>query len=177
MIISYPGKIKEKGGIRDQYSYVSDILPTTVELAGVKTPTHINGYKLEPMEGISLVYSIDDRNVPERHTLQYNEMTSSYSIYKDGWKASFPNGVANRAANPKAPDEVYLFNTKEDINEVNDLAAKYPEKVKELAKVFEEEAWKYNVYPLKRNWVNENPWIIKYSKNLTPQQRTKSKLK
>jgi arylsulfatase len=60
---------------------------------------------------------------------------------------------------------------------MNDLAAKYPDKVEELTKVFEEEAWKYNVYPLKRNWVNKNPLIIKYSKDLKPQQRTRSKLK
>ncbi|MDR0714326.1 MAG: sulfatase-like hydrolase/transferase, partial [Bacteroidales bacterium] len=160
LILFYPKKITDRGGVRTQYSYVSDILPTTVELVGGKAPDVINGYKQAPIEGVSLAYSIADKNAAERHTVQYHEMTGSYAIYKDGWKASFPNGVKNRAENP---DVAYLFNTKEDFNEVNNLAAKYPEKVKELAEVFEAEAWKYNVYPLKHQWKNENPLILKYT--------------
>jgi arylsulfatase len=176
LVLFFPKKIREKGGIRSQYAYVSDILPTTVELTGAKIPETINGYRQQPVEGVSLAYSIDGKNVPEHHNLQYHEMTGSYAIYKDGWKASFPNGVANRAADPQKPDEVYLFNTKEDFNEVNNLADKYPDKVKELAKVFEAEAWKYNVYPLKRNWVNNNPLTIKHSKNIDKQGKTFRKL-
>lgn len=153
LIICYPKKIK-KSGIRTQYSYVSDLLPTTVELTGAKIPEVINGYPQQPADGISLVYSIDSVDAPERHTLQYHEMTGSYSLYKDGWKALFPNGVKNRAEDPSA---VYLFNLKEDFNETQDLSKKYPEKVAELEKIFEEQAWKYNVYPLKNNWKNINP--------------------
>jgi arylsulfatase A-like enzyme len=43
LILFYPKKIKDKGGIRNQYTYVNDILPTTVELTGAKVPTVING--------------------------------------------------------------------------------------------------------------------------------------
>jgi arylsulfatase len=177
LIVFYPKRIKEKGAIRTQYTYVNDILPTTVELTGVKVPAVINGYKQEPAEGISLAYSIDNPNAPERHTLQYLEWNSSYAIYKDGWKASFPNGIANRAENREKPDAVYLFNIREDFNELHDLADKYPDKVKELAGLFEAEAWKHNVYPLKRNWVNENPLILKYSKEFNAQQKQWQKLK
>ncbi|MDR0575129.1 MAG: arylsulfatase [Tannerella sp.] len=161
LILFYPKKIKEKGGVRTQYSYVSDILPTTIELTGAKAPDVIDGYRQQPIEGVSLAYSIDSPDAPERHTVQYHEMTGSYAIYKDGWKASFPNGVANRAENPNG---VYLYHVREDFNEVHDLAGKYPEKVKELANVFEAEAWKYNVYPLKNKWENKNPLIKKYTK-------------
>ncbi|MDR2774429.1 MAG: arylsulfatase, partial [Tannerella sp.] len=161
LILFYPKRIKDTGGVRTQYSYVNDILPTTVELTGVKIPEIINGYRQEPVEGVSLAYSVDNPKAPERHTVQYHEMTGSYAIYKDGWKASFPNGVADRAPDSNG---VYLFHTKEDFNEINDLAAKYPEKAKELAEVFEAEAWKYNVYPLKNKWKNENPLIKKYRK-------------
>lgn len=156
LILFYPNKIKDKGGIRHQYSYVNDILPTTIELAGVKVPTVINGYPQEPIEGTSLGYTIDpeNKNLPERHTIQYQEMTGSHSLYKDGWKASFPHDRTKRI--PASEERWYLYNVREDFNEQNDLAAKYPEKVKELAEAFEAEAWKYNVYPLKDDWAVNN---------------------
>lgn len=155
LILFYPKKITDKGGIRNQYSYINDILPTTVELVGAQIPDVINGYKQEPVEGVSLAYSIDkeNKNAPELHTIQYHEMTGSYAIYKDGWKLSFANGIAKRSEDI---NKKYLYNTKEDYNEVNDLSAKYPEKVKELTDLFDKEAFKYNVYPLKNKWEVKN---------------------
>ncbi len=156
LILFYPKKIKDKGGIRHQYTYVNDILPTTVELTGAKVPTVINGYPQEPIEGTSLGYTIapESKSTPERHTLQYHEMTGSHAIYKDGWKASFPHDRAKRI--PKTDERWYLYHVSEDFNELNDLAEKHPEKVKELAEAFEAEAWKYNVYPLKDEWKVNN---------------------
>jgi arylsulfatase len=155
LILFYPNKITDKGGIRNQYSYINDILPTTIELVGAQVPNVINGYKQEPIEGVSLAYSIDkeNKNAPEQHTIQYHEMTGSYAIYKDGWKLSFANGIAKRSEDI---NKKYLYNTKEDYNEVNDLSAKYPEKVKELTDLFDKEALKYNVYPLKNKWEVKN---------------------
>jgi arylsulfatase len=151
---------------------VSDILPTTIELTGAKIPEVVNGYKQEPVEGVSLAYSITDKKAAERHTIQYHEMTGSYALYKDGWKVGYPNGIKNRAEDPNG---VYLYNTREDFNEVNNLAAKYPDKVAELTKLFEAEAWKYNVYPLKNTWENTNPLIEKYKgKNAIARERRKA---
>ncbi|KAA0992304.1 arylsulfatase [Dyadobacter aurulentus] len=159
LILFYPNKIKDKGGIRHQYSHVNDILPTTLELAGAKVPDVINGYKQEPIEGVSLGYSVDvaNKNAAERHTVQYHEMTGSYAIYKDGWKASFPHDRSKRI--PEREEKWHLYNLREDFNELNDLADKYPDKVKELAEVFDQEAWKYNVYPLKDKWEIANQSI------------------
>jgi arylsulfatase len=170
LVLFYPSRIKEKGGLRHQYSYVNDILPTTVELAGVTVPEVINGYKQEPIEGVSMAYSIDEPEAPERHTVQYHEMTGSYAIYKDGWKVAFPGDLRspNHALREPTPNGVYLYNMREDFNEVHNLADKYPEKVAELQKVFEEEAWKYNVYPLKNKWETTNPYMLKYYKGKMP---------
>jgi arylsulfatase A-like enzyme len=160
LILFYPKKIKDKGGIRNQYSYVNDILPTTVELTGAKVPTVINGYVQEPIEGVSLAYSTtpENKNLPERHTIQYHEMTGSHAVYKDGWKASYPHDRSKRI--PASDERWYLYNVREDFNEQHDLAAQYPEKVKELADLFDAEAWKYNVYPLKDEWVIKNQNIF-----------------
>lgn len=170
LVLFYPKKIKDQGGVRNQYAHVNDILPTTVELTGVKVPTVINGYPQEPIEGTSLGYSIasENKNTPERHTIQYHEMTGAYAIYKDGWKASFPRDRAKRI--PASEEKWHLYNIREDFNELNDLADKHPEKVKELAEAFDAEAWKYNVYPLKDEWVTSNQTIFGDSKKVVLRQ-------
>ena len=152
LIVFYPDGKLQKGGIRTQYTHVTDILPTTVELTGSTVPKTINGYKQAPVEGTSFAYAVNspDGNEPDRKTLQYYEMNSSYALYKDGWKVQFPNGTVNKQVRPKYPDtEVHLYNLKEDFNEAHDLAAQYPAKVKQMLREFDKIASKNNVYPLK----------------------------
>ena len=169
LILFYPKKIKDQGGIRHQYSYVSDILPTTVELAGAKIPTRVNGYPQEPVEGVSLAYTLapENKNLPERHSVQYHEMVGSYAIYKDGWKASFPSSVDRYSRLPESEKKGHLYHVAEDFNELNDLAGKYPDKVRELLDVFDGEAWKYNVYPLKDRWETTRRSIHDSDRSLT----------
>lgn len=158
LIVHWPNGIKEKGGIRTQYSHVNDILPTTVELTGVATPDIINGYPQLPFQGTSFAFSFNDGQAPTRHNVQYYELHGGRTIYKDGWKASVyhPRNVTGAAGvtdpnfNPRPfdQDKWELYNLNEDWNEINDLAAKYPEKLKELQDLFDSEAKKNNVYPL-----------------------------
>jgi arylsulfatase len=145
LIVFYPKGIKEKGGIRSQYGHVSDILPTTLELLNVKAPAVVNGIKQDPIEGTSLAYSLNDANAKSRHTVQYYEIKGSRSIYKDGWKA----GALHMRGQDFEKDKWELYNVNEDFNETNDLAASQPAKLKELKALFDSEAVKYNVYPLK----------------------------
>jgi arylsulfatase A-like enzyme len=145
LIIHWPNGIKEKGGIRNQYSHVNDITPTTIELVGATVPSEINGYAQQPFEGTSLAYSITEPKASSRHLVQYYEIKGSRSIYKDGWKA----GALHVAGTDFAKDKWELFNLKEDFNERINLADKFPDKLKELQELFDSEAWKYNVYPLK----------------------------
>jgi arylsulfatase A-like enzyme len=159
LIVHYPKGIKEKGGIRTQYGHVIDILPTTVEVAGVKIPDVINGYNQVSIHGTSLAYSLNDGNATARHTQQYYELHGGRAIYKDGWKASVyhPRNMFGEAPTsdihfnpaPFDKDKWELYNLNEDWNEINDLAAKYPQKLEELKTLFDQEAKKYNVYPLK----------------------------
>ena len=81
----------------------------------------------------------------------YNEATGNRSIYHDGWLAA----VMHRApweekprTNDFAKDKWELYHVAEDFGESTDLAAKFPDKLKELQALFNTEAIKYGVYPL-----------------------------
>ena len=145
LIVFYPSKIKDKGGVRHQYGHVIDILPTTLEIAGLKTPPSINGYPQQPFEGVSLAYSIDNRSAPSRHITQYFEVKGTRSIYHDGWKA----GTLHKAGDDFEKDVWELYHLNEDYNELVNLADREPKKLAELKKLFESEGKKYNVFPLK----------------------------
>jgi arylsulfatase len=158
LIVFYPEKIREKGGIRTQYAHVIDILPSTVELAKVKVPAVINGYKQLPLHGASFAATIADAAAPARRTVQYYELHGGRAIYKDGWKAAVyhPRGFFGTGESdphfsppPFEKDKWELYNLQQDWNETNNLAAQYPQKLEELKALFDKEATKYNVYPLR----------------------------
>jgi arylsulfatase len=152
LIVYYPKGIKDKRGIRTQYSHVIDIFPTTLDLVGVKAPEQIRGINQIPIEGTSLAYSIDDAKATSRHTLQYYYIFGSRSIYKDGWKAelAYPSGfITGNVQSKQAFDENAweLYNLNDDYTERIDLAKKYPEKLAALKAQFEEQAKAHNLYP------------------------------
>ena len=152
MVVSWPARIKDKGGIRSQFSHVIDIVPTIYEAAGITPPTTLDGTPQKPVEGTSLVYSFDDAKAPTRHATQYFELVGNRAIYKDGWMASttplrLPWVTSGSEPNPD-DFKWELYNVNEDFSQVNDLADKNPGKLKELQDAFDAEAKKYGVYPL-----------------------------
>ena len=159
LIVFYPKGIKDKGGIRNQYGHVIDLLPTTAEFLGIQLPESIRGIRQDSVQGTSLVYSFTDGKAASRHTDQYYYIFGSRSIYKDGWKAEtyhHPDfldeaGVLSGKATPVERDfdkDVWeLYNLNDDFNERIDLAKKYPEKLTALKTLFDEEAKRYNIYP------------------------------
>ncbi len=152
LIVSWPKGIRDKGGIRTQYSHVIDILPTTLDLVGLKAPEDIKGIKQLPIEGTSLAYSIDDASAPTRHTVQYYYIFGSRSIYDHGWKAelAYPSSfITGNAASKQPFDENAweLYNLNDDYTERIDLAKQHPEKLAELKAEFEEQAKAHNLYP------------------------------
>jgi arylsulfatase A-like enzyme len=152
LIAFWPKGIKDKGGIRTQYSHVIDLLPTTLDLVGVKAPGQIRGIQQQEIEGTSFAYSIDDAKAPSRHTLQYYYIFGARSIYHDGWKAelAYPSSFITGNFESKEPfDENAweLYNLNEDYTERIDLAKKYPEKLAELKAEFEEQAKSHHLYP------------------------------
>ena len=156
MAMSWPGHIKDVGGIRSQFHHVIDIVPTILEATGIAAPETINGIKQRPIEGVSMVYTWDKANakVPTRHATQYFEMLGNRAIYHDGWVAATTPVTIPWELNTKPPPDVItgykweLYNINEDVTEFNDLADKMPEKLKQMQDVFYAEAKKYDVLPL-----------------------------
>ena len=150
LIVSWPARIHDGGGLRSQFSDVNDIAPTIYEAAGIKFPDTVNGVKQIPLEGKSLVYTFDHPNAPSRHTLQYFEMLGSRGIYKDGWWAGVMNGLPLGIMQFKLElgQPWALYDLTHDYSQAHDLAKKYPQKLNELQDVFDAEARRNNVYPL-----------------------------
>jgi len=155
LIVFYPKGIKDKGTIRTQYGHVNDLLPTTLEFLGITPPEYIRGIKQDTLQGMSLLYSFDDPKAPSRHKVQYYYIFGSRSIYKDGWKAEVyhntkffnPLGTKGDTTRDYSKDTWELYNLNEDFNERIDLAKKYPEKLKELQDLFDQQAHINNIYP------------------------------
>jgi arylsulfatase len=154
--MSWPGHITDVGGIRPQFHHVIDIVPTILEATGISAPDTINGIKQQPIEGVSMAYTWDkpNANASTRHTTQYFEMLGNRAIYHDGWVAATTPATLPWELSTKPPPDVItgynweLYNVQEDPTQSTDLAAKMPEKVKQLQSLFYLEAKKYNVLPL-----------------------------
>ena len=154
LAISWPARIKDAGGVRHQFHHMIDIVPTVLDVTGIKAPEVVNGIKQNPIEGVSMAYTFDkaNANAPSTRKTQYFEMISNRGIYHEGWYACTTPPVAPWVLNAPMPDvNAYkweLYNVNEDYSQANDLAAKMPDKLKQMQALFVQEAKKYNVLPL-----------------------------
>jgi arylsulfatase len=143
-IIHWPRGIKDKGGIRTQYQHLVNVTPMVLEAIGLKQPKTIHGVDQRPFDGTSMLYSLHDANAKSRHETQYFEMLGHRAIYHNGWKAI----AWHERGTDWEKDKWELYKVDEDFNETNDLAAKQPEKLREMIERWWAEAGKYNVLPL-----------------------------
>lgn len=152
LVVSWPARIKDKGGIRSQFHHVIDIMPTILEAAGVPVPKSINGVSQKPVEGVSMVYSFDEAKVPSKRQTQYFEMLGNRAIYHDGWVAATTPPTppwSSSGGNVAVLDYQWeLYHITEDFTQANNVAAREPAKLAELQELFWKEAEKYNVLPI-----------------------------
>jgi len=161
MVVAWPERIKASGDLRSQFTHCIDIGPTILEAAGIPEPKSVDGIEQEAMDGTSFLYTFDDQNAEERHTVQYFEVIGSRAIYKDGWWAcarldkapwDFSPETLNRFGpgsgwNPDE-DDWELYYLPDDFTQAKNLAAEKPEKVAELKELFWQEAERNRVLPL-----------------------------
>ena len=155
MVMSWPNRIKDLGGIRNQFSHFIDIVPTLLEATGIPAPKFAYGIQQKPMDGISMVYTWDVKpDDPTRHKVQYFEMFGNRGIYNDGWYANTTPIVDPWALFSIPPQDVMssykweLYDLTRDWTQYNDLAQKMPDKLREMQELFIAEAGKFQVFPL-----------------------------
>ncbi len=162
MVIHWPNGIKDKGGLRTQFSHVIDIAPTVLEAATLPEPKRVNGTPQTPIEGTSLLYTFADAKAKERHTTQYFEMFGNRAVYHDGWLARTLHRAPWQTGKqkPLESDTWDLYNVIEDFSLTRNLAGEQPEKLRELQALFMKEAEKYHVLPIDDRTVERvNPAI------------------
>ena len=156
MTVTWPAKITDKGGRRDQFLHVIDVVPTILEVAGITPPQTVDGITQAPMDGKSFAYLFEEANakaVPPRDT-QYFEMFGQWGLWQDNWFLATkvnrtPWDAFGPANNDPLNNQVFeLYNLDADPTQTADIAADHPEKVQRLKETFIREATKYQVFPL-----------------------------
>jgi arylsulfatase len=156
MVVHWPKGIEEKGGLREQFMHVIDVVPTLLEVTGIPAPETVDGIPQAPIEGTSFAYTFEAKNAkaPSRHATQYFEMMGQWALYHEGWLLSTKvNRAPWQAFGPANPDPLNnqvleLYDLTKDFSQSHDLATEHPDKVKALKKLFIKEAEKYEVFPM-----------------------------
>lgn len=151
VVISWPKRIKDTGGLRSQFHHVIDIAPTILDVAGIVAPKTVDGVEQRAIEGVSLAYTFDDADAASRRTTQYFEMMGNRALYHEGWVAGCLHGKLPWQTTGSASfdnDTWELYDIERDFSQADDLAAQHPDKLHELQDMFLVEARKYNVLPL-----------------------------
>ncbi len=164
MVFSWPNGIKQVGQTRSQFAHITDIVPTILEAAHIPEPKKVDGFEQVPIAGKSLVYTFDNATAPETHKTQYFEVIANRAYYKDGWLASTTpknlpwQGHPIPSEDPVKDYKWELYDLNKDFTQSEDVAAKYPEKLKEMQKAFMQEAEKYKVFPFDDRYIDRvNP--------------------
>jgi len=149
LIVSWPRGFAAHGELRRQYTHVSDIAPTILDMVGVAPAAIVNNVPQSAMEGVSFRQSFTAVGDPRQARGQYSEMFGNRAFSWQGWSI-----VTNHRANawrytaPPTFDEPWeLYDLVNDPGQTTDLAAKYPNKVAQMAKMFQEQGTRYHVLP------------------------------
>ncbi|TWT51923.1 Arylsulfatase [Thalassoglobus neptunius] len=150
MVMHWPAGFEAKGEIRSQWHHVNDVAATVLEAAKIPPSKSINGVKQKPLDGVSMLYAVQDKDAAERHTTQYFEMFGNRAIYHEGWLARVVHQVPwhGKPLCTLQEDVWELYNIEKDFSLTRDLAEERPEKLKELQAVFKKEAIANSVFPL-----------------------------
>ena len=159
MAMAWPARIKDEGGIRHQFHHVIDIVPTILEAAGLPEPVMVNGVAQRPIEGVSMAYTWDNAECAGPAD---DPVLRDVRLPRDLPRRLDRLGAAHRRALghlrwTKPPADVMngfkweLYNLNEDWTQANDLAAKMPDKLRDMQQLFTMEADEVPRVPARRH--------------------------
>lgn len=122
LVVSWPKRIPARGEVRERFAHACDLVPTLLDLIGIKPPETVQGVAQAPLEGESFAASLTDPAAPPRKAAQYFEMFGHRGLWQDGWKAVafHPPGT------PFEEDRWELYRLDRDFSETEDLAQAEP---------------------------------------------------
>lgn len=144
LVMRWPNGIGERGGLRDQFHHVNDVVPTILEAIGLSAPQTYRGIEQLPVSGTAMNYSFAEPDTPSRKTVQYFEMHGHRAIYADGWKAVTRHEIGKSFDD----DRWELYHVATDRSEVVDLADSEPDRLRDLVDLWWSEAEREGVLPL-----------------------------
>ena len=151
LVVAWPKGIPARGEVRHQFVDVIDVAPTLMALSRVPLAERVEAIAQRPMEGASFAATLADAKAPEPRQAQYFEMYGNKGLWSKGWSIVTSHRTATwEMLQTKSPEEDpwELYDLNADPGQTADLAAKRPDKVRELARIFDREARRYNVYPI-----------------------------
>lgn len=146
LVVHWPDGVAagQRGTLRDQFTYVADVVPTIYEVLGVEPPDVRHGLEQLPVTGHSFASALSDAAAPATNVLQYFEMNGSRALVDGDWKA-----VCKHVAGADYDTEPWeLYHIAADRSECGDLAAAEPERLRQLIDKWWSEADRHGVLPL-----------------------------
>jgi arylsulfatase A-like enzyme len=156
LIVHWPGRIADAGTVRGQFAHAIDLMPTILAAVGLDVPDQVDGVAQQPLDGVSLLSTLEDPAAPELHQTQYFEMMGSRSIYHEGWKATtnhISTGILDEeelavGSRDFEDDRWELFDLSVDFSEATDRADDEPERTQRMRDLWDAEARRNNVLPI-----------------------------
>jgi arylsulfatase len=138
LIVHWPNGIArgQRNKLYHEPGHLIDIMATVVDVGGATYPKERNGRTITPMQGVSLRPALTGKSLKRSQPIFW-EHEANRAIRAGKWKL---------VAKENQPWE--LYDIVADRTEQNNLAAKTPDKVKELAAQWEAWAARANVLPL-----------------------------
>lgn len=159
--VSWPAGLPQARGNREGFVYVTDVVPTLLELLDVQPPAQVGGVPQLPIEGISFANQLHSADAASDHHLQYFETMGHRALYQDGWRAVCPWPGRSWTEGGNWPQELLardldrleasgweLYHVHTDPAETHDLAAREPQRLRAMVSMWWHEAGRYGVLPI-----------------------------
>ncbi|MDR1860035.1 MAG: arylsulfatase [Bacteroidales bacterium] len=148
LIVHWPAVIRTKGAIRQTPGQLPDIMATIIDVAAAEYPESFNGVEITPLAGASLRPTFDADAESARYLFWEHE--NNKAIRQGKWKLvyKFTQNTPYQDIDSPTPYHLWeLYDMTADRTETRNVAALYPQKVKQLADEWERIAWQSNVKP------------------------------